>query len=236
MTIQNDDLSEILRSLHIVLKTQENFSKQMAKVIIQVEEQSKLLKKLVNSREGNVPASFNADLSSSAFFLDQAFKRGNIPEKAKQTFEAISRLQKELKRPVRVEDIDNSGLTNSKRPTLYEHVRKLENARLLTSGIGAELGLSSADNPPNAKYYGVTTHSLYDVSVLTQLPEELSLTAQKMITLQEGVEKPLSLDEIAKATGRSDKAEVLVLEQLFFRNLIRKHDSDKLEYYIPQRA
>ncbi|MFX0113680.1 MAG: hypothetical protein ACFFB3_03965 [Candidatus Hodarchaeota archaeon] len=235
MTLKNDGSSEIMKLLRNVIKTQADLSEKISAITKRIDEQSKLLKKLAKSSEG-VPASLSdSNFKSSGPFLDNAFKRGEIPEKAKETFESICKLQKELGRAVRVEDVDKSDLTKSKRPTLYEHVRKLEAANLLTSKIGSEIGLSGADTPPNARYYTVTMHSLYDVSVLTHLPEDLSKTAQKMIALQEGTEKRLSLKEIAKATQRTEQAEKLILEQLYLRNLIEKIESDEPEYYIPRR-
>ncbi len=234
MPAKTNEISEMKTILKGVLKAQETLTEQLQLVLNTVKEHTGLLEKFTPTSMNSTSINDSAlEMGSSGYFLDQAFKRGKIPEKAKQTFEAISKLQRQLKRPVRVEDVDMSDLTDSKRPTLYEHVRKLEVANLLTARIGAELGLSGPDTPPNAKYYGVTTHSLYDLSIITQLPDDLSLTAQKMIMLQEGVSsKKLSLKDISEATGRSGEAEQIILEQLYLRNLIEKSGR---EFFIPKR-
>ena len=154
------------------------------------------------------------------------------------TVDAIRQYEREHGHGVVAKDL--ARLRGVELPTIYDHLSKLEEAKLVFWQRGSELGLK----PFNAKFYSVMTRdeNLEDIPVLMSLPEEAVPIAQAILKsgkegisrsdlieivrgLAESGEKPWSKVPAGKRESRLDDVIRLLLRRVLIRYERRLEDN-----------
>ncbi len=118
------------------------------------------------------------------------------------TLETIRNFEKTNGRGITAKEL--AALRNVELPTIYDHLSKLEDAKLIFWQRGTELGLQ----PYNAKFYSTTKRDrlLTDLSVMTSLPEHIQPVAQALVKASpKGVDRDYLLQVLMLLKERGEQ-------------------------------
>ncbi|MFX0094893.1 MAG: hypothetical protein ACFFBD_24365 [Candidatus Hodarchaeota archaeon] len=110
-----------------------------------------------------------------------------------ETLESIKNFEKERKRGILAKEL--SQLRNLRSSSIYDHLSKLEEARLIFWQRGSELDLK----PANAKFYSVMEReeNLSNLSVIMDLSDDAAAVAQLLLQAgKKGLDKKALLNKV----------------------------------------